>query len=365
MFSAQYYYPIFLHVVLIGTFIQYILCINMSDYKLLQVQKSAIVVLFFSLLFIIIIGFRPISGFYFGDTSNYAHSYYLYQDGITMYDPDASEWFFQWLMYSCAKVMDVQRFFLIIEMGYILPMLWACNRLMRNNITLAMLFCFGAFSFFTYGVNGIRNGFACSLVLLAFSFIQGKRIELFIAVLLCVLAYNIHHSTVLPILCMVFSLFYKNTKAVYFFWIVSIFISVVAGGFVESFFAGLGFDDRLEQYLQGTDDDDLFSHTGFRWDFLLYSAMPILLGYYIIFKRRVYDQTYLLLLHTYILSNAFWVMLIRASYSNRFAYLSWFIYPFVLAYPLLKLPIWKDQGNKVGLILMAHVLFTYLMWIRG
>ena len=58
-------------------------------------------------------------------------------------------------------------------------------------------------------------------------------------------------------------------------------------------------------------------------------------------------------------------MLIRSSFSNRFAYLSWFMYPLVLAYPLLTLPIWKEQGKKTGLILMAHMGFTYFMWFIG
>lgn len=152
---------------------------------------------------------------------------------------------------------------------------------------------------------------------------------------------------------------------VFLFWIGSIFISAVAGGFVESFFTGLGFDDRMDNYLNSTEYDDQFSSTGFRWDFLLYSAMPIWLGWYVVIKKKIFNNQYLLLLHTYILANAFWVMLIRASFSNRFAYLSWFMYPLVLAYPLLVLPIWKDQGKKVGMILMTHILFTYLMWIKG
>ena len=32
------------------------------------------------------------------------------------------------------------------------------------------------------------------------------------------------------------------------FWVASIFISLVAGGAVESFFTGLGFDGRMQDY---------------------------------------------------------------------------------------------------------------------
>lgn len=365
MFPAQYYFPVFIYIILICSLLQYVQCAKMNVSAILYSQKSDVFIILFSILFIIIVGLRPISGYYFGDTINYARSYYSYQNNLALYSPNSSEWLFNWLMVKCASFMDVQGFFLIVEIGYIVPMLWACKRLMLNNTTLAMLFCFGAFSFFAYGTNGIRNGLACSLVILALSFIRGKTKEQVIAGILCFAAFNIHRSTALPILCMVVSLFYRNTKMICLFWIGSIFISVVAGGFVESIFSGLGFDDRLDGYLHSREYDDQFSNVGFRWDFLLYSAMPIWLGWYVVFKKRVFNEQYLLLLHTYILANAFWVMLIQASFSNRFAYLSWFMYPIVLAYPLLVLPIWKDQGKKVGMILMAHTLFTYLMWIRG
>ena len=126
-------------------------------------------------------------------------------------------------------------------------------------------------------------------------------------------------------------------------------------------FIGLGFDDRVTTYLT-TLDSEKFTKTGFRWDFLIYSMMPILLGYYIIVKRNIYDKPYIILLNTYIIANAFWVMIIRANYSNRFAYLSWFMYAVVLLYPLLRLNIWSNrQGLRVAQIMMAQVAFTWFM----
>ena len=144
--------------------------------------------------------------------------------------------------------------------------------------------------------------------------------------------------------------------------ILSIGISLVAGNQVEAFFTGLGFDDRMSTYGSANVDASLFSSTGFRWDFLLYSAMPILLGWYIVFKRGIVCEKYSYLLNTYILCNSFWIMMIRASYSNRFAYLSWFLYPIVLAYPLLSFKVFQEQNNhKVALILVAHTTFTVIM----
>ena len=179
--------------------------------------------------------------------------------------------------------------------------------------------------------------------------------------ILAFLAFNIHRSTALPIVCILATFFIKDTRLILGWWITSISLSLVAGGPIEAFFTGLGFDDRMETYSSDNIDASVFSSTGFRWDFLLYSAMPIWLGYYVVIKRKIWDKNYLLLLH--ILCNSFWVMMIRASYSNRFAYLSWFLYALVLIYPCLKLPIWKDQGKKTALIILGHLGFTLFMYL--
>ena len=77
-------------------------------------------------------------------------------------------------------------------------------------------------------------------------------------------------------------------------------------------------------------------------------------------------MTYLLLFGMYVYSNAFWIMVIRSSFSNRFAYLSWFLYPVVLAYPMLRFPLWKQRhGQKTALVLLAHFAFTLVMWLIG
>ena len=124
----------------------------------------------------------------------------------------------------------------------------------------------------------------------------------------------------------------------------------------------------MNDYLRaGVDDEAMeeFSDTGFRWDFLLYSAMPIWLMWYVSVKRRLRSKTYEFLACTYIFANAFWVTVIRSSFSNRFAYLSWFIYPLVIAYPLLEMKIWQRQHLKLALALLAYEAFTFVMFLLG
>lgn len=361
-FDPSLYYPVYIYSLLFLT-IGYTVSISKYGTSLIQRNTNQPLVLIYIFLFVLLVGLRPISGSYFGDTSNYARSYDLFVNGIVSYNPESKEWFFEWLMFHCSKLMDIHGFLLLVEVLYVLPVLWACRKLAPNHALLMFLACMGAFSFFSYGTNGIRNGMACSLIIAALACVQGSLKQKIIGGILAFLAFNIHHSTALPIVCVLATFFIKDTRVIIGWWIASIFLSLVAGGPIESFFTNLGFDDRLSGYATNDSDNAMFSSTGFRWDFLLYSAMPIWLGYYVVIKRKIWDQRYLLLLHTYILCNSFWVMMIRASYSNRFAYLSWFLYALVLIYPCLKLPIWKDQGKKTALIIMGHFGFTFFMYL--
>lgn len=361
-FDPSLYYPVYIYSLLVLT-IGYTFSISKYGISFIQRNTNQPLVLIYIFLFVLLVGLRPISGYYFGDTSNYAQSYNLFVNGILSYNPESKEWFFEWLMYQCSQVMDVHSFFLLVEILYVVPVLWGCKKLVPNHALLMFLVCMGAFSFFTYGTNGIRNGMACSLIIAALTCVHGNLVQKVMGGILAFLAFNIHRSTALPIVCILATFFVKDTRLILGWWIASIFLSLVAGGPIEAFFTGLGFDDRLSSYATDDSADAMFSSTGFRWDFLLYSAMPIWLGYYVVIKRKIWDKNYLLLLHTYILCNSFWVMMIRASYSNRFAYLSWFLYALVLIYPCLKLPIWKDQGKKTALIMGGHLGFTLFMYL--
>src|SRR5690606_25184293 len=108
-------------------------------------------------------------------------------------------------------------------------------------------------------------------------------------------------------------------------------------------------------------EEGKFSSTGFRWDFLLYSSTAVFAGWYYIVKRNYKDKIYFWLFNTYVFSNAFWILVIRANFSNRFAYLSWFMIGLVIIYPLLKQQIIPKQHQVIGLILIAYFSFTFFM----
>lgn len=369
MIPAHLYQAIYINLLFILTVLYVLSHQNLSFKAVYQGRDNYQASLALSIILILFLGLRPIS-YHFVDTVNYAEKYELLQYGLAGYSPEDSDWLFSWFMDWCAQYMSVHMFFLLVEIGYIGCTLWACKRLMRNNVWVALLMNLAAFSYYSYGINGIRNGLACAIMLVAFSYILGSNRDKIICAILCFCAYNIHSSTALPILMMIVSVFFlsrfkHSLKLTISFWILSIVLSLTIGEQLESFFANLGFDDRLNSYIVGDYNDDQFSSTEFRWDFLLYSVMPIVLGWYIVLKKRASDKTYLMLLNTYILCNSFWIMVIRASFSNRFAYLSWFMYPLVLVYPLLKLPIWSKQGEQLNMVMLANIGFTYFMWLIG
>lgn len=166
----------------------------------------------------------------------------------------------------------------------------------------------------------------------------------------------------LPSLGFVIANLYNHPKKMLTFWLVCIPLSLVGGGFFENFFASLGFeDDRLSYLTDGNVNNDNFSSTGFRWDFLIYSGTAIFAGWYYIVKKEFNEKIYFWLFNTFVFSNAFWILVIRANFSNRFAYLSWFMMGLVIIYPLLRQQLIPKQHQKVGLILLANFAFTFLM----
>lgn len=265
---------------------------------------------------------------------------------------------------------------LIIACFYVGGVFMACRRWFKDNVYVAMLFVMGLFSFFSFGVNTIRNGVALSLVMAGMSVCLDSpmnkiRIKpLCIALILFLLALSTHKTAALPASCFLVSLFFlKDIKISLCVWVAMLIFSLMFGNIAVTYIEEFGFDDRLDRYIDAGRNARAmakgFSHTGFRWDFLLYGIMPILMGWFVIVKKRVRDRTYIVLTNTYILANAFWLLAIRAAHTDRFAYLSWFIYGIILAYPLLRLNVFKNQPKALFIILMGCIFSTWaflVMW---
>lgn len=360
--DALLYQPVFLAITVGWATFYSLRCISSPDYSIQLERRRMVLPLLVSIIFIFWLGYRPLSSAAFGDTVNYARTF----AGVSADAVFSFNWHTEWLwgaiLVICKRLgLDVHGWFTVIEAGYMLTALWAVKRFTPTNPLLGILFVWTSLMFFSFGTNGLRNGLACHIILLAMSyFFDDKYI---IGGLLCLAAFGIHRSVILPIAGMVAGRFVvKDLRYALAFWAMSIVVSLVAGSAAINFFISLGFDDRMASY-NTTEFADAFRRTGFRWDFLLYSSFPIIMGWYVCIKKKIKDDWYRTVCVTYCLCNAFWVMVIRAAFSNRFAYLSWFLYPIIIVYPLVNLPVWEDQDRKTGLILLAYSFFTLFMQV--
>jgi hypothetical protein len=299
-------------------------------------------------------GFRPISGAYFGDMGTYANSFELYQMGeANMFKEDVV---FDFFMQVCAKIMSVQFFFVVCTLLYVLPLWFACKKWFKEYAYYAFLALLISFSFWAYGANGIRNGIATSLFLYALS---NEKLQYKVALVL--VAIGIHKSLIIPAAALGLTYFYKNPKTYFYAWLLCIPLSVVSGGFWESLFSGFMSDDRSGYLTDGNVNDDAFSSTGFRLDFLLYSASAVYCAFFFIFKKNFANEKYNRLVCVYLAANAFWILVIRANFSNRFAYLSWFLMAIIIIYPFLTKIQVNNQHKVLGVVLVAYFAFTFLM----
>lgn len=312
---------------------------------------------FFVFFFTLYMGQRQVH-YRFGDTVNYNSVYQSLLLGREFII--TKDYLFNYMLVFCSKFMSVRSFFLLVDVLYIIPVVLFSRKYFGSYWFFGFLMFAGSFSFWSYGVNGLRNGLGTALFILGLYFYERK----WAMYLTLGMSYFMHASLIIPIAAFIVSGLYKNPKVYLYFWVAAIPLSLAGGSAWSSFFASIGFaEDRTQGYLTGGSDEynDQFSRTGFRWDFLLYSASAVYAGWYFIFKKKITDPFYIHLFGVYCIANAFWILVITAAFSNRFAYLSWFLMPAVIAYPMFRYKIWGDQSRIFSIILFLYFMFTFLM----
>lgn len=257
-----------------------------------------------------------------------------------------------------AGIVNYQGWFIITALIYSFNHYLFARKVVPNYTFLLLLMFFSSLMFYGYGTNTIRAGFAASFILLAIANYN----SIWKMGLYMLLGVGCHMSMAIPSIALIITRFLDKPRLYYALWFISIILSAVMGSYFEVLFASIGGGSRVS-YLAVSASETTYK-VGFRIDFILYSCIPVLAGYYYIVKKQFKDRFYSILYNTYLLANCFWILVIRANYSDRFAYLSWFIYPVVLIYPLLKEHLVINQSKKIVLIVFLHTLFTYIMFLR-
>lgn len=356
----EFYTPLYFYIMLLVC-LMILLHSNTFD---LEKSYSASYFNFFGYLFLVFmilyIGLRPIHGI-FTDMKTYAKIYERMQNGNNVViEKDVV---FNTFMKLCSSFISARAFFFVIAFIYIMPCYLFAQKYFHKYWFYAFFMFAGSFSFWAYGTNGLRNGIATAVFIWGLCY-RDKKILMYSFFFL---SYLLHASLVVPVMAFLVSGLYKKPKIYIYIWLATIPLSLAGGSAWNSFFASLGFEEsRTQAYLTGDLEkySSQFSKTGFRWDFLLFSGTAVYAGYYFIFKKNIVDKFYIHLFGTYCIANAFWILVITAAFSNRFAYLSWFLMPVVIAYPICKYKIWKDQYRFLGVIIFLYYLFTFVMNIK-
>lgn len=357
MIAAQLYQIIYLLLVTILTISLYNKYSVRRGQTQISSQNSFGLVLLVVFL-IVFIGLRPVSGIYFVDMANYAQVYSVLLEGMPFsFDWNAENLLFDnYFAWVGSLRLGTDFFFTSIAAIYFGASYLGIRKLFPDDTLAAYLVFLGAFSTFSYATNGVKAGAAASLFILALAY----RENLKVCIPLILVSWGFHHSMQLPVAAFVLTLFYKNPKWYLVFWILCLFMAMVHVTFFQNLFAGMS-DESGSRYLT-EDTDDWGGDSGFRLDFILYSAMPIWVGYWAMYKKKLkLSRMYSCLLNLYMLTNAIWMLCMYAQFTNRIAYLSWFLYPVVLIYPFLNEELGDNRYKIFSKVMLVHLLFTLFM----
>ena len=313
--------------------------------------------LFLCVVLIFFIGFRPYDREVFTDMGNYLESWNYYYGQPYSIKLKAENIIFDNLFRLMASYqVPIELIFFMVAVIYFSCLLWVCNKIFPKNTMFAFIVYLAAFSTLSYGTNGIKSGAAASIFLLAIAY-RGNFIA---TIIFSLISYGFHHSMEVPIIIFYVVKYIKNPKWCLWFWAFSVLMGLLHINFFQNLFASFG-DEKGAQYML-TEGKGYWVASGFRYDFTLYSAMPVYIGWRLLKKYHIRDEGYLSLYKIYLLTNSFFLLCMYADFVNRIAYLSWFLYPIVLIYPYLKLNLYNGQTTTVKRIAYGHLAFSLFMF---
>lgn len=287
---------------------------------------------FFSVILIVY------ASFYLGTRDVIAHTdtgvyleYYNYL--TTSFDFwNYGEPIFYFLMALFAHYFPVEYFFTFCAFVYIGGAYICMKRFFSSSAIYSLLLFFISPFFFLCGINVIRNGFAASLFLLSFYWLNRNNKKMYT---LMIVASLCHYSMFIVLFVFILSKYIKSNFALLCIWGGVLLFYLINIRF-SSFLGGIfNINESVENYLMTKSDEPSAS----LMNFFTYSASPVFLSCFFIYVKKYKDTIYLRLLNMYIILNIFYILVMDIQFAVRFSYLSGFLMPIVLVYPLIKVRI--------------------------
>ena len=315
---------------------------------------------------ILFIGLRdPLGAFqYFGDTGAYTHTFEQIKYGYkTEFTKDIGFYLYMKLIASFASV---QIFYLISAVIYVYLPYLTFKKWFKDKAIYVLIAFVVSMSFWAFGINGVRNGLASSLFLFSLRYFDKK----WLMFGLMILSMTFHKAMLLPLFAFLLSTFViKSEKKTLIFWILTIPVSLLFRNVLENFTELIFSSDSIVQDERASvyfsEEAQKYQVSGeFRIDFIIYSALAIFIGYWSIVKKGFQNKLYSQLFRTYVIANGIWILLIYAPFTNRIAYLSWFLMPIILTVPFISDLRFRIANNKQKLIYVIYGSLAFTLFMQ-
>jgi len=315
-----------------------------------------------ALLFVSIV-LRPVAG----DSWRY-YQYFLYLrsmgllDAMAYREPDVLFTSFIWLVGHLGSAPWL--LFTATLTVYVGVFLAALYRLIGLSGAAVLLICYSAFPYFVaYGASGLRHGLALVFLLMAFVCFQQNRRTAWVWLLLAPLWHSGAWLAVAVtfmhwLLCRFSYKEWLRWSLVMLALLLSIILS--ASGLNEPLLSQLPdyVDLQKSHDIYFTDAARYGYRSGFRWDFLLFSLLP--LGTGLLFRKTAATFRYSgsgWWLSLYLSLNCIYHLFSFAPFTDRFAVFSWFLMPLVVFLQIRE----TNRKNLMTLFVAAICLVNVVM----
>lgn len=234
--------------------------------------------------------------------------------------------------------------------------LFAKKTIPHDDIYYYLLLVFISLGYYSGGTNVMRTGLSVGLVFIALS--RYNKIVWF--AVFSLFAVSIHASSLLIIGGLLAGKFYPRLKIYFILWCLCLMLSNTdfAGSFLQSLIDVSGDNgERLAHYYSQAhaESHQLYAKMGWRLDFIIYSAVPLLFVWLYKAKYQVKDKFYDIIVSTYLICNSFWLLVIKMPFTDRVALLSWVFIPLLCTYPLFKYQQIPQKGLLMAIALAMPI----------
>lgn len=230
--------------------------------------------------------------------------------------------------------------------------IFAKRAIPQYDIYYYLLLVFISLGYYSGGTNVMRTGLSMGLIFIALS----RYNKIIWLAVFSFLAASIHASALLIIAGLLLGKIYPRLKLYFILWCVCLLLSNTdfAGNFLQSLIDVSGDNgERLAHYYSQAqaESHDLYANMGWRLDFIIYSAVPLVFVWLYKTKYLFKDRFYDIIVSTYLICNSFWLLVIKMPFTDRVALLSWVFIPLLCTYPLFK----SQQIPHKGIFLAASL----------